>query len=268
MRLLIVALSGSAAVSIGLALVMFVVVRGESARRYAGALGFAAGFAAAYAWLEPRNLSPSLSWHWLPWLATAAAIIGPVGIATGVRMPERWALSVVFALAAAWLLVPTRATFQPWRLTYLMAFASVLVLSWNVLDQLAQTGTGRSLSAALALTSLASSALIAYTVSLRIGFLTAASASALIGVLLTTIWTQDRTILRGALPCHGVVLCGAILTSSLDDGFPRYAPLLILIAPQMLWLFQFGPLAKLRGSMGLIARAIAIAAPLSASPFV
>ena len=264
---LIEAMLASAATSFVLALVCLAVFRGETGRRYAGAVGFTAGYIAAFAWMEPRHLTPSMYWHWLPWLTAGGAIAGPIGIATGVRTPERWALSIVLALVAAWFLVPTRTALQPWRLTYVLVFVGCLTLLWNLLDPLIQRGSGGPIFFALATTTLGCSALVAHVASLRIGSLGAIGAAALAGGGVAVAWTRDRTSLRGLLPCQSVVLCGVIMTAHLGDGFPKYAPILILIAPLMLWLFEFGPLAKLRGMSAMIAKASAVCLPLGAAWF-
>src|SRR5437762_9081112 len=88
----------------------------DVARRYAAALAFCLAFFVAYALLPPwAAMVPTRHWHWLPYLALAAMVIGPVGLAGGVRAFERWLLHLLLAVVAAWFLVPTWASLQPWR---------------------------------------------------------------------------------------------------------------------------------------------------------
>ncbi len=259
----------AAAVSIAISSVVLGSFSQETASRYTGALGYAAGFLSAFAYLESHALSPTLPWHWLPWLALIGGVIGPIAIASGVRPLERWVLSAIFSLAAAWLLVPTQRALQPMRTPYMLAFAGSLAVFWNLLDRLSRKESGIPLCVALAATSLSGAALVAYEFSVRIGFLSAVGAAALAGGGLSAAWKRDFTIVRGMLGAQSVVLCGVLLTAQLGDGLAIPLLTLILLAPLTLWVFEVGPLATLQGYRAALTKAFAVGLPhLAAWSFV
>ncbi len=61
----------------------------ETLLRYGAALAFVGGFVAGYLLLPDwAALAPERHWHWLPYLAVAAGLLGPVSFARGVSLPE------------------------------------------------------------------------------------------------------------------------------------------------------------------------------------
>lgn len=260
MNSLIEAMVIAAAVSIAVSAIVLTCMPATESARYTGALGFAAGFLSAYAYLEPSHLLPVSQWQRLPWLAIVAAVAGPIGIASGVKRPERWALSAIVALNAAWFLVPTRATLEPARPTYIFAVAAALTLLWNLMDRPAQSQSGVPLMLALAVTCLSGAALVAFVVSTRIGFLGAACAAALAGGGLSAALKRDSTVVRGVLAPASVILVGVLLTAQLN-GLPLSTIALILSAPLALWLFEGGPLSKLQGLQSQLVKMIIVAVP-------
>ena len=251
----------AAAVSIAISSIVLGSFSSEAASRYTGALGYAAGFLAAFAYLESRALAPTVHWHWLPWLALAAGMIGPISIAGGVRPLERFVLITLFSLAAAWLLVPTRPALLPLRTSHIFVFAGSLAVLWQLLDGLSRKESGIPLCIALAATLTSGAALVAYEFSIRIGFLGAAGAAALAGGGLSAAWKRDATIIRGTVGAPSVVLCGILLTAKLDDGLTIPLIALILLAPLTLWLFEAGPLGRLKGYRAALAKAFAVGLP-------
>jgi hypothetical protein len=242
------------------------VQRGASrdiSRRYAGALAFAAGVLASFACLETRELRPSTYWHWIPWLAVIAAIVGSIGLATGVRTAERLALMIVLTLAAAWFLVPTWTSLQPSRGVYIAVFAGSLFLLWLLLDRLVERVPRLFLCGTLALSAVNAGVLVAAFVSIRFGLLGIAAAAALGGACLAAIINGDESIVRGLLPAHVVVLGGVLLAAQVNVGLPLAALALVAMAPVAIWLCELGPLAKLRGQWRYIARCGAICLPLA-----
>lgn len=252
-----------ATVSIVVALVILRILAEETARRYAGALGFAAGLMAAYALLEPHDLRPSMYWHWLPWMALGGGLIGPVTLAAGVRFPERCAAMLLLALVAAWFLVPTRASLLPVRSLYVAAFAGSVMLLWILLDRLATRGSTALVCGMLGLASLCGGALVAAVVSLRFGLLEIAASAALGGGFLAALQKQDDRIVRGLLPAQTVVACGIILFARVNVGLPPASLVLIPAAPLMLWLGEAGPLGNVRGRWGSLLRIGAVTLPLA-----
>jgi hypothetical protein len=236
---------------------------GDASRRYAGALAFVAGFVAGFAVLEPHALRPSTYWHWLPWLAVVAAVVGPIGLAAGVRPPERWALMIALTLTAAWFLVPTWAALQPSRNIYIGVFAGSIFLLWFLLDPLAERVPHAVLYSALALSSLNGGVLVAAFVSVRFGLLGIIAAAALGGACVATIRNRDEVILRALLPAQVVVLGGVMLAAQVNVGLPSAALTLVPIAPLALWLCEKGPLSHMRGKWGYIVRFGAVCLPLA-----
>ncbi len=256
----------SIAVSMIVSLLTSVCFSRESASRYAGALGISAGFLAAYAYLEPRNLSPTLHWQWLPWLVACAAIMGAIAIATGVGTIERLVFVTLFSLAAAWFLVPTRASFAPMRMTYVINFTLGVTLFWNLLDRLlTRPKNDGAVFIALAATVASGSALVAFAFSTRIGFLGAAGATGLAGGVLAFLWKRDPAIIRGLIGPACILLAGELLTAEINDAINPPTIALIAMAPLMLWLFEMGPLAKLKGTAAWSAKATLVALPLVAA---
>ncbi|MDB5343548.1 MAG: hypothetical protein JWP89_1925 [Schlesneria sp.] len=256
----------SIAVSMIVSLLTSICLSRESAARYAGALGIAAGFLAAYAYLEPRNWVPTLHWQWLPWLVACAAIMGPIAIASGVGTIERFVVVTLFALAAAWFLVPTRASFAPMRMTYVINFTLGVAVFWNLLDRLlTRPKSAAAVFSALAATAASGSALVAFAFSIRIGFLGAAGATGLAGGVLAFLWKRDAAIIRGLIGPACILLAGELLTAEINDAINPPTIALIAMAPLMLWLFEAGPLAKLKGIAAWSARAALVALPLAAA---
>ncbi len=256
----------SIAVSVVVSLLTSVCFSRESALRYAGALGIAAGLLAAYAYLEPRNLSPTLHWQWLPWLVACAAIMGSIAIATGVGSIERFVVVALFSLAAAWFLIPTRASFAPMRMTYVTNFTLGVTLFWNLLDRLlSRPKTAGSVFVALMATVVSGSALVVFAFSLRIGFLGVVGATGLAGGVLAFLWKRDAAIIRGLIGPACILLAGELLTAEINDAINPPTIALIAIAPLMLWLFEVGPLAKLKGIAAGATKAALVALPLIAA---
>ena len=227
---------------------------GDASRRYAGALAFAIGFLAGFAFLESHELIPSTYWHWLPWLAVVAAIVGPVGLAAGIRPAERLALTMVLSLTAAWFLVPTWTSLQPSRSIYIAVFAGTLFLLSFLLDPLARRVPRAVLCGTLALSSLNGGVLVAAFVSIRFGLLGITAAAALSGAVVAAILSREEAVVRGLLPAHVVVLGGVMLAAEVNVGLPSAALVLILTAPLALWLCELGPLARLHGKWRIVVR--------------
>ena len=81
-------------------------------------------------------MTPSRHWHWLPYLALASTLIGPIGLAGGVTVVERWLLHLLLAVVSAWFLVPTWASLQPLRGAYVILLTAVVFLLSTLLDPL------------------------------------------------------------------------------------------------------------------------------------
>ena len=246
----------SAAVSIAISSVVLGIFSRESSRRYTGALGYAAGFLAAFAYLHHRD--PTLRWSWLPWLALVAAFVGPIAINSGIGALERVVLGAIFSLAAGWFLVPINESL---RVAYVVGFAGIMVVHWNLLDRLTQKASGMPLWSALAATSVSAAALVAYAFSVKNGSIGAVATAAMVGGGLSAIWKQEFTIVRGMVASSCVVLCGILLAARLYEALTYLTIALLLISPLMLWLFEFGPLSRLQGVRAHLAKIAAVGLP-------
>ena len=235
----------------------------DTRRRYAAALAYVGGFVCGYALLEPHSWRPTTYWHWLPWLGGVAALVGPVGLASGVHFVERWALIAVMSLAAAWLLVPTWADLRPSRGALGLAFAGIVFFVTLLLGRLVPRVSGGLLCASVGLSSLCGTALIAAFVSLRFGLLTAAATAAWAGASVAVLRDRTKTSLRGLLPVHAVIFGGLLLAAQVNVALPRLCFVLIAAAPLMLWPFELRPLAKLRGKSAILVRLAAVSVPLT-----
>lgn len=253
------------AASVVVSLLVSVCFSRESAARYVGALAMAAGLLAYYIYADRKSLSPTLHWQWIPWLVACAAIIGPLSIATGVGIIERLAVITLFSLAAAWLLVPTRATFAPMRMTYLINFTIGAALFWNLLDRLTHPKNGGTVFAGLVATVVSGTALVAFAFSIKIGFVGALGAASLSGGILAFLWKRDAAIVRGLIGPACILLAGELLTAEINDAISPPTIALVAIAPLMLWLFEAGPLAKLKGTTAHAGKAALVALPLLAA---
>src|SRR4051812_45341785 len=102
------------------------------AARYATAAPAAAAFAVGYVLLPDWALLwPQRHWQWLPYLAIAAAVVGPIGQAPAFQAWERALLHVLFGVVAGWLLVPTWETLEPSRATWMVCVAGgISGLTW------------------------------------------------------------------------------------------------------------------------------------------
>lgn len=255
-------LASSATASIFTTIFVMLCFFPETARRYAGALGLAAGLLTYNYYFEPKNLSPTLHWQWIPWLVAGAAIIGPIAVAEGVGVVERLILIAMFSLVAAWLLMPTRATFAPQKMIYLLNLTIGLTLFWNLLDGLAHPKNCAAVFVALWATAISGSVLVAYAFSVRIGFLGIVGAAAICGGAIAVLWKRDAMIVRGLIGPTGVLLAGQLLTAEINDAINPPTIALVAIAPLVLWLFEAGPLAKLKGGISHVTKAMLVALPL------
>ena len=258
MKSLIEATIIAAIVSIATSFIARAAFPREKSSRYAGVLGLAAGYVAAFYRLEPTHLVPSTSWDWLAWLVVAAAIIGPISVASGVATVERWALTAVFALAAAWVLVPARTS--PFRANYTVIFAGSLTLWCSLLDCVTTPKNILAITGAIVVSALSGAALVAYGASIKIGGLAGVGAAGLAGCILLVVWSREVTLIRGLLAAHSVILGGVLLNGYLYDM--AWPPLLLVsVSPLTLCLFEVGPLARLNGGPGHLAKAFLVALP-------
>jgi hypothetical protein len=205
--------------------------------RYGAALGLALAFSAAYHFLSWAPWQPTSTWHWLPYLAGLAAVLAPVGLASGVSFAERWALHLLLALLAAWFLVPTWEAIAPDRAYYLLFLAGMLFLASISLEPLATFIPRGSFPSALALVGVGGAFVLVQSGNMKFAQLAGALAAALAGSATVAWWQRDTTWFRGSVPVAVVLLGGLLFTGYVHSfsDIPFLAYLLVLLAPLGLW---------------------------------
>src|SRR5262249_9514969 len=141
------------------------------------------------------------------------------------------------------------------------AFAGSLLALWVLLDPIASRNSGGPAVLALGLSVMSGSAMTAYVAILKTGFVGAAGGAALMGGGLAATWKQECGMIRSMLGAASLVLLGTLMSARLYDGPPLTVLGLVAGAPLLLWLFEFGPLAKLGKAQGLILKPILVAIP-------
>ncbi|MEX0702073.1 MAG: hypothetical protein WD069_08250 [Planctomycetales bacterium] len=252
-----------AAVAIGALWIARRVLPPTSSSRHAAALAFAGGFCAGYALLpEWAPWSPSRHWHWLPYLAAAAAVTGPIAVAAGVSRPERWLLCLLSAIVAAWLLVPTWASLQPPRTTWVPLLAGYLFLLAALLDDLPDRVPGPMLRGVLFVVAATAAAVIADRVSISQARVAGLAAGALGGIAVGSGRRGNGVQLRGLAPAFAIVVGGGAFAGCIDPPKPLYGLLLAPAVPLALWVCAVGPLRRL-GAKAAVVQAIAVAIALA-----
>ncbi|MCH7863259.1 MAG: hypothetical protein IH998_16740, partial [Proteobacteria bacterium] len=216
------------------------------------ALGaFAAAFFVGYALLPAwAAIAPTRHWHWLPYLGLVAMVMGPVGLAPGLLRVERWLLTFLLAVLAAWLLVPTWADLQPARPTYVLILTAYILLLSMLLDPLPAHVPVRLFLAALTIVAGAGAIMLAVFVSLTFGQLAGIAATAMAGCTIAAFRVGGPTLTRAVIPAFAVLVGGSLFVGSIEPDPALHGFLLVPAAPLGLWTCLRGPLARHRGVAG------------------
>lgn len=209
------------------------------ANRYSLAVGLAAGFLAGYSLLPDWGVwVPTRYTHWLPYMALAAMIAGPVTHARGVWIVERVLVNVSLAVGFAFLLVPNWDNLEPSRRVHIGCLSAYLFVLATFLPPLADRSSPKILFGALVMAAAALAAMILATVSVRYSQLNLLLLSGLLGCCVSAIWFHEASALR----CLVVVfayLSGALAFVGYIEPRPPLAGLLVLPAALFgLWLIQ------------------------------
>jgi len=235
----------------------------DAATRYPSAVGFAAGFVTGYVLLPDwAVLVPERHWHWLPYLAAAAAIIGPVGQAQGVSAPERWLLILLVAIAAGWFLVPTWSSLTPSRAVWLTVLTATLFLLIVLSDPLPQRVGSRSVLWSLTLTALVVAMMVAACVSVTYARLGGIAAGSLAGLCAADWWSRDVAAVRSLIPAAMISVAGIAFVGAVDPQPPLIGLMMLPAAPLGLWLRRIAPLGNPTGIRGLAVEAAIVIVPL------
>jgi hypothetical protein len=234
------------------------------ADRWAMAAGMSIAFIAGYAILPDwAAFWPERHWQWLPYLAAAAMVIGPVGLARGVWTAERWLLWILLAAVSAWFLVPTWQTLDPPRQVYIPLLAAYLVLLTALIDPLARRFSPNVVLAQLALAASAVAILVvAGAKSMVYGQLAGIAAAATAGCFLAAFLSSSRSMTRGMVSVYSVLVGGMAFVGYVEPEKPLAGMLLLPAAPAAMWLGSLGPLARLRGAAAIAVQTLLVVAVL------
>jgi hypothetical protein len=232
--------------------------------RYAAAIAFAVAFFVGYALLPSwADLLPKRHWQWLPYLGAVAVVLGPVGLATGVRAPERWLLFLLLAIATAWALVPTWPGLKPPRSVYVPCLAGYLLLLTTLLEPLPARLIGKLFVALLTVVSGSVAIALAAFVSLKFGQVAGIAAAATAGCWVASLFHNHDSTTRGLVPAFTIVVGGLAFVGFIEPQQPLKAMLLVPAAPLALWASVWGPLARLRGIAAGAAQTAIVLVPLA-----
>jgi hypothetical protein len=248
-----------AATAVGVYVLVARLLTAETAQRYAAALAFGIAFAVGYGLLSARaDLIPKRHWHWIPYLALGAAVLGPIGAARGLGAAERWLLSLLAALGAAALLVPHWASLKPPRTTWVPVLTAYLGLLAALLEPLAGRVPARTLLAAMALAAACVAALIAGFVSLTYARPALSAVAALAGCWVACWFGLRFLPARGLGLAYAVVVGGWAFVGCIDPPRPLAGLLVAPAAPLALWACVRGPIARASGLPATAARIAAV----------
>jgi hypothetical protein len=238
----------------------------EVAERQGAAVGLVAGFCAAYFLFSWTVARPTFYRNWLPYVGIVAGVLGPVALASGVRLGERWAVWLTLGLLAAWFLVlEGKGPFDPARLRAGL-IAAGLFLVWCVcMEALARHLPGGMFPALLCLATLCGAAVLFQSGSLKFAQLAGAIAAPLAGCALVARFHRDEALMPGAVPPLGVLL-GGLMFIGYNESFsnvPTASYALIPAAPLALWVCAVGPLARWQGMRRLAVQAGVVLVPLA-----
>jgi hypothetical protein len=210
-----------------------------------GAAALAGGFFAGYALSGWAPLVPRSPWHWLPYAAALAVV---VGLRDAGRLSLTWLPRGGVALAAAWLLVPGGAAS---RYAWLAGLALAVLAGWFVLDRLAEKA--RDFVPPLLLAGVAGAAafVLLQAGSAKFAQL-AGTLAAVLGAFALLLWRRgERAFLRGAVPGIAVLIPGLMLNGWLNTfgGVHWVSFALVGAAPLTLGLTALRPLGGQRGRL-------------------
>ena len=185
------------------------------------------------------------AWHWLPWAALVALVVGLT--ARVPKLPEQFRLLLCAAACAlaAWLLVP--ADLLAKKIWLQPAFLLVLLIEWAVLEEAARRAPGGGVPLGLGLVFLGGAAVILHAGSARLADVATFAAASLAGLAVVAWWFQADT--GGAMPGAVVLLSGLLLTGYNEtfSDVPWKSFALAALAPLALIPSLLPPLSRLQG---------------------
>ena len=229
---------------------------------WGGALGFGAAFGMACwsvdAW---SGLPPHETWHWIAYLAVAAAVVGVVDAMR--RWPEaaRWSIHLGLACASGWLLVGDWME-QPWL--WRPVTAAVILLVYAVLDASAKRVGGASIPLCLCVAAIGASVVLVTLYNLKLAQLAGALAACLGLSALLAWWRPAFSLARGAVTVIAVVLPGLLLSGkyAAPGGTPGWTFVLAAVAPSALLIDRAPGVSGLGPRLAGAVRVAAVSIPV------
>jgi hypothetical protein len=251
----------------GVAIAIFLLCRRflpEGARdRYAAAAAVAIAFLVGYALMPWTQWTPKRHWQWLPYAGAVAMVAGPVALASGLVVAERWLLRLLLAAGTAWLLVPTWSTLSPPRPALLAMLTAYLFIVMTGLVSLPDRLMTRLFLVHLAIAAAGVALLLAVEVSLTFGQLAGIVTAAIAGCCVGSLFGTSPIVSRGLIPIFVVLIGGLAFVGCIESQPPRFAMLLAPAAPMVLWVCNWGPIARMSGKKAIAAQTGVVLAALA-----
>jgi hypothetical protein len=209
---------------------------GRTFSRWALPLAAAVGYAGGYLLLPDwAAIRPQRHWQWLPYLALAAAAIGPIGLDSRQAAWSRSLALTSLAVGAAYLLVPLWPNLippRPWSLVLVSVYLSALALAAQSLVPRLTTG---SFLALLTLGAATVAGALAIDV-VRYGQLAGMAAAVLFGcgVAVAISRPVDAVPGNGLPPLFAVLVGGSAYVGCVEPEPPRWWLLLLPALPLVL----------------------------------
>ena len=228
---------------------------------WAGALGLGAGFVTGYlALFGWPGLAPKESWEWMPHIAAAVTVAAMLVGSSRVPRPVGWAIVVLVATAAAWLLVPQ---WQESRLAWTIALACAATVVWIALFTLAKRTSVVSLSLVVLIAASAAALVLERAATARFAQLAGVLAASGGGCLVVASLRSAPKMGPGLAGGGAVLLVGLMFTGHFNhfSDIPAVCFFLVATAPLMAWMGQLGPIRRRKSWQRLVFEAVAVLVP-------
>lgn len=214
-----------------------------------------------YAVLHLGPWRPAESWQWLPWLAILACVINAAA-------PNKWILWIsysLFALVAAWLLVPNIERLADERPYWLAAVPLAILVALDSTILLSRRLVGPALPFYLLLVTLAAALLVFLASLAKFAQLGGILAGIAAGCCVVCWLYPTRSLTSAIVPGWATLYAGLLLEARLAtfSEVPLVSYVLMLLAPLMIWLTAVPPVRKMKAGWRTVLTAFAIMIPLS-----
>jgi len=202
----------------------------------------------------------------LLYVAAGGLILGVLEGWSPLPTVARWALRVLAAFLAAWLILGPLAAPQKWSAGqtafWIAVVAGATLVAWSSLDDLAQRESGSSLALALAILGTGGSLVIVFSDLASTGQLVGALVAAL-GVSVLILWKWPaRGRLVSAIPTIALVLVGHFTIGLFYAEMPGLSFALLVVTAPVLLLTRLRAVTRLTALVALLLRLLAVGAPV------